>query len=160
MEIFGIGLGEMMLIALAALIILGPERLPEAARKIGQGVAELRRATEPARSAWSEITSEINSVTQAVTNVKSPEGNPWTVHPIMKDMTEEERTAYMSGGEMPERIATSMNEVTMRMSGGYATPTEIGDLDYPMPHSDLPYTAPQGVTREPEELSYPAPGTQ
>src|SRR5438045_3285229 len=111
MEVFGIGLPELLLIAVVALIVLGPERLPQAARTLGKGIADIRRAMEPARSAWQDLTNEISSVSSEVTGaVKSvsvtgrgtmkpaqkgelttaiPTGNPWTVHPIMENMTPE-----------------------------------------------------------------------
>ena len=40
---FNIGGGEFMVIALIALIVLGPQRLPSAARQIGKTMGELRR---------------------------------------------------------------------------------------------------------------------
>src|SRR3954467_7154939 len=121
MEIFGIGVPEIIVIAVMALIVLGPERLPEAARTLGKGIADLRRAGEPARSAWTELTNEVTGVTSSVANaaviapinVKSPPGakttavplgNPWSVHPIMADMTEAERETFMKGGQIPDRI--------------------------------------------------------
>ena len=95
----GIGLPELIVIIVAALIILGPDRLPEAARSLGKAVAEVRRTTEPARSAWQELTSEINRVASSAT----ARGNPWEVHPILAKMTPEERERYMAGGEMLSR---------------------------------------------------------
>src|SRR5688572_17750827 len=40
---FNIGGGEFMVIALIALIVLGPQRLPDAARQVGKAVGEIRR---------------------------------------------------------------------------------------------------------------------
>lgn len=40
---FDIGFSELVLIALLALIVLGPKRLPEVARAAGKGLARLRR---------------------------------------------------------------------------------------------------------------------
>ncbi|MBW2027552.1 MAG: twin-arginine translocase TatA/TatE family subunit [Deltaproteobacteria bacterium] len=43
---FGIGLPELILIMVIALIVIGPGKLPELARAIGKGMAEFRKATE------------------------------------------------------------------------------------------------------------------
>ena len=45
---FDVGLGEWLVIALVALVVLGPERLPEAARLIGRTVRRVR-------SHWSSL---------------------------------------------------------------------------------------------------------
>ena len=42
----GIGLPELMLIMILALLVLGPQRLPEVARMVGRAYAQLRRASE------------------------------------------------------------------------------------------------------------------
>jgi sec-independent protein translocase protein TatA len=43
---FGIGLPELLLIMVLALLVLGPQRLPEVARLVGRAYAQLRRASE------------------------------------------------------------------------------------------------------------------
>ncbi len=40
---FNVGGGEIIVIAFIALLVLGPQRLPEAARQAGRAMAELRR---------------------------------------------------------------------------------------------------------------------
>jgi sec-independent protein translocase protein TatB len=47
---FNIGAGELVLILVAALIVLGPQRLPEFARAIGKFVREFRRQTDEVRT--------------------------------------------------------------------------------------------------------------
>jgi len=42
---FGIGMPELIIIFLIALIIIGPKKLPDLARALGKGLAEFRRAT-------------------------------------------------------------------------------------------------------------------
>jgi sec-independent protein translocase protein TatB len=42
---FGIGVPELLVIMVVALIVLGPKRLPEVAKALGKAFAEFRRAT-------------------------------------------------------------------------------------------------------------------
>ncbi|MFT3841483.1 MAG: twin-arginine translocase TatA/TatE family subunit [Myxococcaceae bacterium] len=49
-RVFNIGSGELILIAVAALLILGPKRLPELARGIGKFMREFRRQTDEVRN--------------------------------------------------------------------------------------------------------------
>jgi Tat protein translocase TatB subunit len=42
---FGIGMPEVAVIIVVALLVLGPKRLPEVARALGKGLAEFRRVT-------------------------------------------------------------------------------------------------------------------
>lgn len=43
---FGIGAGELLLILMLALFVLGPERMPKLARDIGRTVGDLRRTSD------------------------------------------------------------------------------------------------------------------
>ena len=47
---FGIGFGEMVIILLVALIVLGPSKLPEMAKSMGKGYAEFMRAMRDVRA--------------------------------------------------------------------------------------------------------------
>ena len=46
MNIFGVGLPEIAVIAGLALVIFGPKRLPELARGLGKGINEFKDAVE------------------------------------------------------------------------------------------------------------------
>lgn len=47
---FGLGFGEILVIALIALVFVGPKRLPEAGRKIGEFYRQLRDAADTVKS--------------------------------------------------------------------------------------------------------------
>jgi len=55
---FDIGFGELMMIAVIALVVLGPERLPKAARTLG---TLLRRVREGWESVRAEVEREIEA---------------------------------------------------------------------------------------------------
>jgi Tat protein translocase TatB subunit len=42
---FGIGMPELVVIMVVALVVLGPKRLPDLARTLGKAMAEFRRQT-------------------------------------------------------------------------------------------------------------------
>ena len=58
---FGLGFGEIMIILVLALLLLGPKKLPEAAKTIGKGLREFRKATDDLRG---QIETEINVLDQ------------------------------------------------------------------------------------------------
>jgi len=43
---FGIGLPELLMILVVALLVIGPKKLPDLAKTLGKGLAEFRKATE------------------------------------------------------------------------------------------------------------------
>jgi sec-independent protein translocase protein TatA len=46
---FGLGFTEILVILVVALLVFGPDRLPELARNLGKGLAEFRRASSDLR---------------------------------------------------------------------------------------------------------------
>jgi len=52
--VFGIGFPELILILVLALIILGPRQIPELAKSLGRGIAELRRMSEDLKGSIEE----------------------------------------------------------------------------------------------------------
>jgi Tat protein translocase TatB subunit len=47
---FGIGMQELLIILVIALIVVGPKKLPELAKSLGRGIAELKRTADDFQS--------------------------------------------------------------------------------------------------------------
>jgi Tat protein translocase TatB subunit len=47
-SMFGIGMPELLVIAVIALLVVGPKKLPDIAKALGKGFSEFRKATESA----------------------------------------------------------------------------------------------------------------
>jgi Tat protein translocase TatB subunit len=61
---FNVGGGELLVILLVALIVLGPQRLPEAARTIGKVMGDLRKVSSGFQN---EMRSAMNEVSDTTT---------------------------------------------------------------------------------------------
>jgi len=51
---FGIGMPELMVIAVIALLVVGPKKLPDIAKALGKGLTEFRKATQSATDTLKE----------------------------------------------------------------------------------------------------------
>jgi Tat protein translocase TatB subunit len=56
--VFGIGMTELLIVLVVALLVLGPRKLPEMARNLGRGMAEFRRASDELRNTLNESVRE------------------------------------------------------------------------------------------------------
>lgn len=74
---FGIGFPELIVILVLALLVIGPQRLPELARAIGRGVAELKRATQDLKDEMDAEVRKMDNAIEPASHEKSP-GNSKT----------------------------------------------------------------------------------
>jgi len=82
---FGIGVPELLVIMVVALIVLGPKRLPEVAKALGKGLSEFRRATagltEELRGAQSLIEREARETERATRQSVAQQRRPVGTEP-------------------------------------------------------------------------------
>ena len=59
---FGIGLPEMILIMALALIVVGPDKLPDLARSLAKGIMELKKTAEGLKDSFAEEGNPLDDI--------------------------------------------------------------------------------------------------
>lgn len=86
---FGLGVQEVVLILVIALLLFGPKKLPEVGRVIGRGLGEFRRAsTELQRAINTEI--EVDDAAPPRSRLRSAEPEPEPEAPAIRPRPAEE----------------------------------------------------------------------
>ncbi len=95
---FGIGMTEMVVIFVIALVVLGPKRLPELARTLGRTLAEFRRTATDLRREFSDVADDAR-IAPAARIDAAPERAPSAEAPARPDVAAGERGP--ASGEKP-----------------------------------------------------------
>ncbi len=65
---FNIGLPELLIIAAIALIIFGPNKLPELAKAFGRAMREFKKATDEVKESFEAETRDLEEIKSAITD--------------------------------------------------------------------------------------------
>ncbi|MCS6809489.1 MAG: twin-arginine translocase TatA/TatE family subunit [Bacteroidota bacterium] len=84
---FDVGGGEILLIALAILLLFGPEKLPELLRSFGRGMSHLRKAQTEFQRNLNAMADEIHEVVQQDSNTTQSH-SPYWQHATEADTTQ------------------------------------------------------------------------
>jgi len=84
---FGIGLPELMIIMVIALIIIGPNKLPDLARALGKGMAEFKKATQEIKESL-DVDDDLKDIRKDLADTVSGLDPP--LEDSLKDAGEEE----------------------------------------------------------------------
>jgi Tat protein translocase TatB subunit len=134
---FGLGMGEIVVILIVALLVLGPNKLPEAAKQIGKAIRELRKHTDSLR----ETIETDEQLGGTVREIKSAlRGDPYTVMRAVVKPFEE-------GKKVEEAAATA--GVAAAAATASASPDLANAIAAPAVHPEPPHpegAVPQGET--------------
>lgn len=76
---FGIGLPELIIIMVIALVIIGPNKLPDLARALGKGMAEFKKATQEIKDSLDvdqDLQDIRNGLSDTVSGLNRPVDEP------------------------------------------------------------------------------------
>ena len=111
---FNISATELLVIAVVALLVLGPDKLPDAMRKLGRATKELKRITsgfeaelrdalsDPVETAGADLTP---APTPPRTPAESPPGAPPTCSPPTQRRYPSRRPPELRGSSRPGETA-------------------------------------------------------
>ena len=108
---FGIGMPELIIILVIALIVIGPSKLPDLARALGRGMSEFKKATQEIKESLDmeeEFKEVKNDIVDSVSGIdKLPEADSpdfpeesTKEESIKEESTKEESTKYDNFDDM------------------------------------------------------------
>lgn len=116
---FNIGLPELLIIGAIALIVFGPNKLPELAKAFGRAMREFKKATEEVKESFEAETRDLEEIKSTITDEN-----------ILADLAEEisnheEVSPEAATTEEPAPEALGQTEIASAGEGG-ASPEEGG----------------------------------
>lgn len=123
---FNIGLPEMLIILAIALIVFGPNKLPELARAFGRAMREFRKATEEVKESFREETRDLEELKSTITQ-----------EDLLSDFAEALEEEKPSEGAQPQEASA------LPAQGEVPSSSEIaqGEAASPPPQPEAPLPA-------------------
>ena len=140
-----IGIQELLVVFIVALVVVGPDKLPYYAKKLGQAIGQFRKYTEeatkdiresiveplneaqkPLREAMEPVTELEKDIRHNVTDIKkslSDIGKPVKDEPPQPDASATEQKAAQSPGETAEDIPVSDDDTDDEKASSARTET-------------------------------------
>jgi len=108
---FGIGMPELIIIMVIALIVIGPSKLPDLARALGKGMAEFKKATQELKDSF-DVDDDLKQVRQDLADTVSGLDSP------LDDTGAPAGEGASLGKEVSEEGAPALDEEEAERSSG------------------------------------------
>lgn len=119
---FGIGMPELIIILVIALIVIGPSKLPDLARALGKGMAEFKKATQEIKESL-DVEEDFKEAREDLIDSISGLEKPGESEPV--EFPEEQTSDYKDIEQMmQEEETTQESKKTEKESGETETDGE------------------------------------
>jgi TatA/E family protein of Tat protein translocase len=116
---FGIGMPELIIILVIALIVIGPSKLPDLAKALGKGMAEFRKATQEIKESL-DLDEDIEEVRKGLVDTVSELNEPLDLEEPKKEEDEGSQDTDIDkvpmSDEGPKEEAEPSEETTLETS--------------------------------------------
>ena len=90
---FNMGVTEMMIIGVIALVVIGPQKLPDIARVVGRSLKEFKKAANEFKMTVKEeleedTGSELKEIRNMASGIKKETGNPKNIEDCLETMAD------------------------------------------------------------------------
>jgi len=137
---FGIGLPEMILILALALIVVGPDKLPDLARSLAKGIMELKKTAEGLKHSFSEEGNPLDEIRPDLEEAaKSLKQNLLDMPPYQRN-----ETTHAAGVNPPAENAAKAYQELIKKTGSTpgSKPDSTGSMELAHLEDDKSAVAP------------------
>ena len=139
-----LGPAEILVILVVALLVFGPEKMPEIARQVGKGFREFRRVQQHLKSELRDVVSEFDSpssgtsVEQQAVPMLPPREDPAAEAAEVPEPPAAAPTEAPATGAATHASSTDLQAASAPPSGGSSAPVPDTPAPLPTPEPDAP----------------------
>lgn len=151
---FGIGLPEMILILAVALIVVGPDKLPDLARSVAKGIMELKKTAEGLKETMKEEGNPLDEIRPDLEEAaKSLKDNLLETPPYLRD------EEVVQGGVNPpsQNVMAAYDEVMQKSGVEPITDIENQVTGPAIPNEPTQVPTAEGTEKEPDSSNNDSP---
>jgi sec-independent protein translocase protein TatA len=149
-----LGPAEILVIMVIALLVFGPDKMPDIARQVGRGFREFRRVQNHLKAELRDVVSEFDSADddqETGTPAPAATGDPVpSLPPLNADGTD--LPATENGAETPTQAAAAQSAASTESAAQPAAPAPPAEVALPPAEVALP---PAEVALPPVEVALP-----